>query len=343
MLNLSFIKTVTASTLSLSHRHLTRAGVALGMAAFALSAQAQAETLVLYTSQPAGDAQMTVEAFEKANPGVKVEWVRDGTTKLMTKFRAEQAAGVINPDVLLIADSVTLEQLKQEDLLVAYDSPEKAHYDAALFDADGYYYGTKLITTGIAYHSEAPHKPTSWHDLTQTPYKNLSAMPSPLYSGAALIHLSTLTTNEDFGWDYYQALKANGMTPQTGNGSVLTAITSGAKPYGVLVDYLAIREKAKGSPIEFVFPTEGVSLVTEPVAILKDAKNTELAQKFVDFVLSAEGQQLVVDQGYIPARNGVELPAGFPARDSITLLPFDPAKALENAESDKTRFAEIFE
>ena len=303
----------------------------------------QAQGLTLYTSQPVVDAQMTVEAFEKANPGVKVEWVRDGTTKLMTKFRAELAAGVVKPDLLLIADSVTLEQLKKEDLLAAYDSLEKANYDPSLYDAVGYYYGTKLITTGIAYHSEAPNKPTSWTDLLKAEYKDLAAMPSPLYSGAALIHLSTLTTNGDFSWSYYEDLKANGMAPQQGNGSVLTAIASGAKPYGVLVDYMAIREKAKGSPVEFVFPTEGVSMVTEPVAILKASDNKELAQKFVDFVLSEKGQELVVEQGYLPARNGISSPEGFPSRDQIKLLAFDAAKSLENAESDKEKFAEIFE
>lgn len=320
------------------NKALLLAGLSLGLAG-----AAQAQNLVLYTSQPVSDAQMTVEAFEKANPGVKVEWVRDGTTKLMTKFRAELAAGVVKPDLLLIADSVTLEQLKKEGLLAAHDSAEKANYDASLFDAEGYYYGTKLITTGLAYNTSAPNKPASWKDLLKPEYKDLAAMPSPLYSGAALIHLSALTTNPEFGWKYYEDLKANGMAAQKGNGSVLTAIASGAKPYGVLVDYLAIREKAKGSPVEFVFPTEGVSMVTEPVAILKDSKNQELARKFVDFVLSEEGQKLVVEQGYLPARNGVASPEGFPARDQIKLLPFDAAKSLENAESDKEQFAKLFE
>ncbi len=320
------------------NKALLLAGLSLGLAG-----AAQAQNLILYTSQPVSDAQMTVEAFEKANPGVKVEWVRDGTTKLMTKFRAELAAGVVKPDLLLIADSVTLEQLKKEGLLAAHDSAEKANYDASLFDAEGYYYGTKLITTGLAYNTSAPNKPTSWTDLVKPEYKDLAAMPSPLYSGAALIHLSALTTNPDFGWKYYEDLKANGMAAQKGNGSVLTAIASGAKPYGVLVDYMAIREKAKGSPVEFVFPTEGVSMVTEPVAILKDSKNQELARKFVDFVLSEEGQKLVVEQGYLPARNGVASPEGFPARDQIKLLPFDAAKSLENAESDKEQFAKLFE
>jgi iron(III) transport system substrate-binding protein len=312
------------------------------LASVVFSASVHADTLVLYTSQPAQDAQMTVDAFEKANPGTKVDWVRDGTTKLMTRLRAEMAAGVVKPDVLLIADSVTMEQLKQEGLLAAHKSAESGEYDPALYDKDGYYYSTKLITTGIAYNTGAKEKPVSWKDFLKPEYKNQVAMPSPLYSGAALIHLSTLTTNPDFSWKFYEDMKANGVTALTGNGSVLTAVASGTKPYGVLADYLAIREKAKGAPVEFVFPTEGVSLVTEPVAILKDSKQQELAQKFVDFVLSAEGQELVVQQGYMPARNGTKTPEGFPDRSAIKLLPFDAAKALENAEKDKEDFSKLF-
>lgn len=86
----------------------------IAAALLAFSGVAVADTLVLYTSQPATDAQMTVDAFQKVHPDTKVEWVRDGTTKLMTKLRAEMNSGVAKPDVLLIADSVTLEQLKKK-------------------------------------------------------------------------------------------------------------------------------------------------------------------------------------------------------------------------------------
>lgn len=78
--------------------------------------------------------------------------------------------------------------------------------------------------------------------------------------------------------------------PQSGNGAVMNAIASGSKAYGVLVDYMAIREKAKGAPIEFTFPKEGVSIVTEPVAMLKNAKNPQAAKAFIDFLLSTEGR-----------------------------------------------------
>ena len=43
------------------------------------------------------------------------------------------------------------------------------------------------------------------------------------------------------------------------------AVASGEKLYGVVVDFVPIRAKAKGSPVEFVFPASGVSAVTEPV------------------------------------------------------------------------------
>lgn len=299
-------------------------------------------TLTLYTSQPNDDAQMTVSAFEKAHPDIEVKWIRDGTSKLIARLQAELAAGSAAPDVLLIADSVTMESLKKQNLLAAYKSPEAARFDPQLFDQEGYYYGTKVITTGIAYHTKAPLKPTSWLDLLKPEVKNMTTLPSPLYSGAAQIHQATLMNDPALGWQYYEKLKQNGAMPQSGNGAVMSAIASGSKAYGVLVDYLAIREKAKGAPVEFLFPKEGVSVVTEPVAMMKGTKNPQGAKAFIDFVLSDAGQKLVLQQGYLPADATLPVPKGFPPRDSIKLMPFDAAKALAETEANKKRFADLF-
>jgi iron(III) transport system substrate-binding protein len=320
---------------------MSRLALAL-MLPLALPVAAAADTIRLYTSQPNEDAQKTVEAFEAANPGITVDWVRDGTTKLMARMAAEIEAGAPAPDLLLISDTVTLEGLAQEGKLAAYQSPEAQAYDPALFSKDGYYYSTKLITTGIVYNTGAEGVPGSWQDLATPEYKGLVAMPSPLYSGAALIHLAALTTDPQLGWDYYQALAANEARADGGNGGVFKAVASGEKPYGVLVDYMALRAKAEGSPVDFVFPTEGVTWVTEPVAIMEGARNKAEAQKFVDFVLSEDGQKLVADMGYIPARNGIDSPEGFPARDDLKLIAFDAAKALADTEANKAKFAEVF-
>lgn len=301
-----------------------------------------AEKLTLYTSQPNKDAQQTVDAFKAAYPDIDVDWIRDGTTKLMTKLRAELDSGVVNPDVLLIADAVSMESLKRDNHLMAYQSPERENYDASLYDKDGYYHGTKLITSGIVYNTAAKDVPSNWQDFTKPAYKNQIAMPSPLYSGAALIHLATLTDEPSLGWDYYQALATNQAAAQGGNGGVFKNVAAGNKTYGVIVDFLAIREAAKGSPIKFVFPKEGVSMITEPVAIMAKAKNADAAKKFVDFVLSEKGQTMVTEQGYLPARNGAQAPKGFPPRSEIKLMPFDAKKALENTDANKKKFGEMF-
>lgn len=316
--------------------------VAGALVASLLSTAAFAESLVLYTSQPNEDAQATVDAFKAANPGVEVEWVREGTTKIMAKLMAEIEAGNPVADVLLIADTVTMQRLKEAGHLLAYKSPEAANYDAALYDADGAYYSTKMITTGIIYNTSASTKPEGWQDLAKADAKGLVTMPSPLTSGAALIHAQTLTGIDGLGWDYYKALAENGATAAGGNGGVLKAVATGEKAYGMIVDFMAIREKAKGAPVEFVFPAEGVSAVTEPVGILKTAKNAEAAKKFVDFLISEEGQKTAVKMGYIPARNGVALPEGYPARETIKVLPIDAAAAVKNSDADLKTFSGIF-
>lgn len=307
-----------------------------------LATSANAANLVLYTSQPNEDAQATVDGFMAENPDIKVDWVRDGTPKIMAKLMAEIEAGSPAADLLLIADTVTLERMKQAGQLLAYKSPEAVNYDASLYDADGAYYSTKLITTGIMYNTAAAMKPTSWADLAKPEAKGLVAMPSPLTSGAALIHAQTLAGVSSLGWDYYKALQANGAIAAGGNGAVLKSVASGEKAYGVVVDYMPIREKAKGAPVEFVFPEEGVSAVTEPVAILSTTKNAEAAKKFVDYVLSEKGQEGFLKLGYIPARNGMPVPEGFPARDTIKVLPIQAAGALKATEEDLKTFSSIF-
>jgi len=320
--------------------------ILLSLLAALLPALAQAQgisgNLVLYTSQPNTDAQQTVDAFKAKYPEVSISFVRDGTPKILAKLSAEFEAGQPQADVLLIADSVTMEGLKKEGRLLAHEKADVSAYPAGTHDPQKFWFSTKLITTGIVYNTKAAFKPTSWLDLTKPEVKGQLVMPSPLASGAALIHAATLTGNLDGGWKYYEELKDNDAMAGGGNGDVLKQVAGGQKLYGIIVDYMPIREKAKGAPVEFVFPKEGVSAVTEPVAILKGTKNPEAARAFVDFLLSKEGQELALKQGYIAAHPAVALPVGYPPRDQIRVMGFDAAKALADETRNKAAFAEIF-
>lgn len=298
--------------------------------------------LVLYTSQPNEDAQRTVDAFNAVHPGVIVDWIRDGTTPLMARLEAEFTAGSPQPDVLLIADTLVMEGLEAQGRLLAYPEADVSAYDPALMDPERHYFSTKLITTGIIYNTSAPFVPESWSDLLRPQAQGQIAMPSPLASGAATIHMVALTSYPDLGWEFYEGLAAQGTNPQGGNGGVYKAVAGGEQMFGMVVDFLPIREIPNGAPVGFVFPEEGVSAVTEPVAILSTAQNVGAAQAFVDFLISPEGQQLAADMGYLPAHPAITSPAGFPPMDQIKLLDFDPAAALENADADRLRFVEIF-
>lgn len=315
----------------------------VALTALAAPAFAQDGKLVLYTSQPQTDAQQTLDAFKGKYPRVDVSFVRDGTPRVMAKLRAEIEAGQPQADVLLIADSVTMEALKKEHRLSAHTGADLSAYPSGIHDPDKAWFATKLITTGIVYNTKAPLKPSSWLDLTKPEAKGLIAMPSPLASGAAMIHTVTLTSNLSQSWNYYEALRKNGAMASGGNGDVLKQVAGGEKLYGMIVDFMPIREKAKGAPIEFIFPSEGVSAVTEPVAILSTTRNVAAARAFVDFLVSREGQELASRQGYVPAHPGVALPAGYPTREEIKLMRFDPAKALADETANKKRFADIFE
>jgi iron(III) transport system substrate-binding protein len=315
--------------------------VSTTFAAGPLSAQVSGK-LVLYTSQPDRDAQQTVDGFRQKNPGVEVEIFRSGTTEVMNKLMAEIAAGQPRADVLLLADALSLERLKAAGQLQAYPEADVHQFPADAYDKDRAYFGTKLITTGIVVNRSAPIKPKSWLDLTRPEAKGQVALPSPLYSGAAAIHMAALSAPAALGRGYYEALAKNSSIALRGNGAVLNAVAGGQKMYGIIVEFMALNAKVKGSPVEFVFPAEGVSIVTEPTAIVRGTKNLAAARAFIDFMLSKEGQEMASSQGYFPARKDVKPPASFPEIGALKILPVDVAELLKQDEQNKKRFAELF-
>jgi len=319
---------------------IATAALALAMTAPAGAQEANGK-LVLYTSQPERDAAQTVAAFRRVQPNVDVEVFRSGTTEVMAKLAAEFAGGQPKPDVLLIADAASMEALKADGRLQPYKEAKVDGLAAGSFDSDRTYFGSKLITTGIVVNTAAKSRPTSWADLAKPEYKGQVAMPSPLYSGAAAIMLGTMTTRSDLGWKYFEQLAGTAIAVR-GNGAVLNAVASGEKAYGVLVDFMAFNAKAKGSPIDFVFPAEGLPAVTEPVAILNTASNPSAARAFVDFILSDEGQKLAATMGYIPARASVGMPSWYPAGTKINLMPTDISKVVHANSANLQRFAEMF-
>ncbi|WP_100401917.1 ABC transporter substrate-binding protein [Bacillus sp. FJAT-42315] len=302
-----------------------------------------AGTLNFYTSQPDADAQALVDSFQKKYPDVKVETFRSGTEEVISKIQAENLAGDIQADVLLVADSVTFESLKEEELLMSYQSPEAKQLPEAFVDPDGTYAGTKVMATALVVNTnEVKDVPDSWTVLSEKGSKEKAIMPSPFYSGAAAYNAGVFSRQESFGWDFYKSLKENGMSVTKGNGGVLEAVATGEKSYGMVVDFIVARAKKEGSPVELVYPKEGVPVITEPVGVMKNTDNEAAAKAFIDFVLSEEGQELAAELGYTPIRKGIAAPEGLKTIEELTVLEADTAELLKARQEDKKQFGEIF-
>ena len=300
-------------------------------------------SLTLYTSEPQEKIDAAVAAFTEQHPEITVEVFRAGTGDLNARIESERTGGDIQADLLMAADAGTFERYKEDDLLLELDPVEDAAVNPDVVDPEGYYVGTRIIPTVIAYNTTmVDSPPASWQDLTDSQYAGKITMPNPDVSGAAAYNAAVWTLTDGLGDDWMAALAENEPVIADSNGPVAQAVAAGTQPVGVVVDYL-VRELADaGSPIAVSYPSEGVPYVSQPIGVFADTEYPDAAQAFVDFVLSEEGQTLAVEQSYLPVRDDVGTPEGAPAMSEITILSPDLDEVAATQPEAVARFNELF-
>ncbi|MDD7961096.1 ABC transporter substrate-binding protein [Microbacterium thalli] len=296
-------------------------------------------TITLYTSEPQEKADELVAAFGEVHPEITVEVFRAGTGDLTTRVATERESGGIQADVFLAADAGTFEGYAAEGLLLEYTPADVEALNPDVVDAEGFYTGTRIIPTVIAYNTGIiTEAPESWQALTDAAYADQIVMPNPDVSGAAAYNAAVWLDDEQLGEEWMTALAENNPVIADSNGPVSQAVATGAQPVGIVVDYLVRELAEQGSPIAVSYPSEGVPYVSQPVGIFADTEQAEAAQAFVDFLVSEEGQKLAVEQSYLPVRSDVGTPEGAPAMDEITILSPD----LETIRSTQDAAVETF-
>ena len=129
----------------------------------------------------------------------------------------------------------------------------------------------------------------------------------------------------------------------TSNGKVRDALATGELTVGIVLDYMIRGAKAKGSPVDYIWPEEGTVMIPSPIAIFNTSQNPEAAQVFVDYALSQDGQKTLVELGnFIPVRADVDPPADTPGMAEIKGIPVDWVSVKENTEALKDQFVTIY-
>jgi iron(III) transport system substrate-binding protein len=126
---------------------------------------------------------------------------------------------------------------------------------------------------------------------------------------------------------------ANGMSPRKGHMLLANMVASGEVPLALtMYSWIVPLLQKKGAPIE-AHPITPVVAMIDCAAVLSNAPNPASALLFYDFILSAQGQKIMLDMDFPPVHQ--DLPHPLRDRDLVFI---DPAKTLYLSESWRAAF-----
>jgi len=104
---------------------------------------------------------------------------------------------------------------------------------------------------------------------------------------------------------------------------------TGEYPLGISLEYAGYLWAHNGAPVEVIYPADGTLALAEGAAVIKGGPNPQAAQKFLDYLNSAELQEELLRTTFRrPARQDVNLAAAgsMPPLSKLKLLSYDDQK-----------------
>jgi ABC-type Fe3+ transport system substrate-binding protein len=201
--------------------------------------------------------------------------------------------------------------------------PEKVSGEP-FYDGEARWIGACLSSFGICYNSDSLQRlgveelPASWSDLTNPRLFKQIALADPTKSGSAakayemviqqqMQELVREATSEDpailaVGWKrglgLIQAASANARYFTDTGSKVPVDVSLGDAAAGMCIDFFgrfqseSVKIGDAPSRLQYFTPAGGSSVGVDPVGLLRGAPNRAVAQEFIAFVLSMEGQKL---------------------------------------------------
>ena len=305
---------------------------------------AGARTLTVMTHDSFSVSEAVVAAFE-AQCSCKVQFLKSGDAGLALN---KAILSKNNPlaDVFYGVDNSFLGRALAADIFEPYDSPALAGIPADLkLDPSN-----RLLPVDFGYVNLNYDKkyfadngiplPQSLADLTKPEYKGLVIVENPATSspGLAFLLATIATFGEQGGYtylDFWRALRANDVYVADGWEDAYNSQFSGGSGKGdrpLVVSYATspaaevyfADPKPAESPTGNIAPAGASFRQVEFVGRLKGAKNPDLAQQWIDFMLGEKFQADIPLQMWVyPTRTGTPLPDVF---TQFAQAPSEPAQ-----------------
>ncbi|MGH7774888.1 MAG: ABC transporter substrate-binding protein [Candidatus Binatia bacterium] len=293
--------------------------------------------VIWYTSMNLEDAKKMVDAFSKKYPFLRIDFFRANSAKLLNRVLTETRAGRYLFDVLALS-GFEIHQVVKSGLLQPYVSPESKAYPELFKDAKGFWtdyfdsyavvgYNTKLIPKG--------QQPKDWDDLLDPQWKGKLLMD---FEDVRWYATMLDRWGREKGERYMRALAKQGMPFRRGASLISQLVVAGEAPMGMVNAHTTERIKDRGGPVDWVRTSDPIVVSLHPIGLAFKPVHPNAGKLLIDFVLSKEGQQVIVDVGRTSPRPGMD-PRVDPSK--LKLFPTRPELA-ERYQQFEQEYKEIF-
>lgn len=174
-----------------------------------------------------------------------------------------------------------------------------------LYDPQGYWFGAALSAFGIVYNNETLARlgvpaPTGWQALADPRLRGEVALVNPAQSGSVATAMETILLREGWGpgWAILRRAAANARSVSASATRAPIEVAQGEAGEALCIDFYGrfqqqvMADGGSGDRVGYMDPVGRTAIDPDPVAMLRGAPHPESARRFIEFVLSPEGQRL---------------------------------------------------
>ncbi|MBI1372426.1 MAG: extracellular solute-binding protein [Phycisphaera sp.] len=194
-----------------------------------------------------------------------------------------------------------LEPLDLDDAFIKEVYPEPTIAGNKLYDPEHYWWGVVLSSFGIVYNRDVLRlrgvpEPKTWEDLGDPKLAGWIALADPEHSGSVKVTYNAIVQNYGYerGWATLRRACANARYFSNSSSKVPLDVSAGEAAAGMCIDFYG-RYQANvvgADRVGFVAPAGQTVVTADPVAVLRGCQRPQLAERFVRWLLSTEGQLL---------------------------------------------------
>jgi iron(III) transport system substrate-binding protein len=270
-------------------------------------------------------------AYEARFPGEDVQWLDMGSQDALDRIRTEKS----NPqaDVWWGAPMTAFARAEQEGLLRHYVPSWDSAAPPAFKSRNGCWYGTFVTPEVIMYNNARvtpDAAPKDWDDLLLPAWKGKIIIRSPLASGTMRTIFTALIAREiqrggtvESGLAWLRRLDANTKSYASDPTQLYMKI---AREEGLVTLWdlpdVMIQVQSHNYPFGYVIPASGTPVITDAIAIVRNAQHPAEAERFYEFVTTRESMiRQAHEFARIPTRNDIPEHALPPWIASLRIVP----------------------